>query len=654
MKKFFLVIGGPGAGKNHYIEYHIPRPTKLVDIDAIKSETNTEEAISAIKDILINELKSGHEIIAHPTLGKNTTANVNKLKAAKHFGYHTVLVLIKNQADQASKNIKKRIQKGGHSAPDNIDEIFQRVDQSFNLTKQVGNEWIDEIIEFDSYASQKSTFESFFNRKKTLLNESDMLDISILNIDKAQKRILSLIDVPVTVTEKSDGVKITVVRNSKDFSSDWKDNWIVAYKGSVIHPEDFVGMDSQAERQTFSSSIGITQFKKIFNVLEEAQKTGSNKNIPKNTELFFEFLMRKPTLTRTYNTYHELILIASSPTSYKESFGRLTTAPTTFETKTRNEYADALNVQIPNVLFKGKLNELVNSVVPEEIIKQLKDKFLSLESSFGGKMEGVVLEFENGTFIKILQEDQHDKQTRSKIKDLYAPKDPEKYYSEIRKIANSALESIKPIKDIKTSLSNLSKWIFNNSSTMPLFSDLDPNKTEINAKDDVFLTAKMLLLRKLPGNNNALFLGRFSPLTKAHYKIIDQAIKQYDHVTVNIVKAKQDERNPFPIELQKTMLQLCFGNKIEVTVSETGNLVRVLQKPSKTINVVLAGTDRSNNYKDQLKVNAPDVTVVEIPRVDEISGTVVRDSLKNNDVSLFKQNTPQEIWSMYEELRKFV
>ena len=140
----------------------------------------------------------------------------------------------------------------------------------------------------------------------------------------------------------------------------------------------------------------------------------------------------------------------------------------------------------------------------------------------------------------------------------------------------------------------------------------------------------------------------------AHYNIINQSIKQYDNVCVNIVKAKSDDRNPFPVEVQKDMLDKCFGSKIEITTSETGNLIRVLQKPSKVINVVLAGTDRFADYQNQLNLSAPDVKIVEIPRIDEVSGTVVRAALKANDYNSFKKNTPAQIWEMFDELRKFV
>ena len=655
MKQFFLVIGGSGSGKNYYITHYVPRPTEIIDIDKIKNQQGTTEAISNLKETLTNKFKEEIETIAHPSLGLRPIANVNKLKLAKLFGYKTTLVFVENSVDQAIKNVKKRVAGGGHDVPlEKIKQSHKQVNSSFNQTKLLGANVIDQILVYKSNLNLEESFLTFFNkRSKTILKESEMLDISILNIDKAKKQIADLLDIPVTITEKTDGVKITVVRNEKEFSPNWQENWIVSYKGNIIHPEDFSGVDSQTEKQSVMSSIGVTQFKQIFNKLEQANSRKNIQEIPKNTELFFEFLMRKPTLTRQYKKYHELILIATSPTKYKESFGRLSTSFNEFSTIDRSHYAKILNVQTPKVLFKGTLRKIITSNIPDEIIEQLKNKFLTMESSFGGIMEGVVMEFTNGQFLKILQSDQHDKQTRSQIKLTHSPVNPEKYYHEIRKIAELALSDIQPIDNIKQSLTKLSHWVFSDSSAT-LFNNLDANKTNLNAKDDVFLTAKMLLLRQLPGNNNALFLGRFSPLTIAHYKIIKQAIDKYDHVCVNIVKAKQDARNPFPIEIQKKMLNKCFNDSIEITISETGNLVRVLQKPTKVINVVLAGTDRFDDYTNQLKINAPDVKVIKIPRVDEVSGTVVRNALSENNYKKFTANTPEEIWDMYDELREYI
>ncbi len=498
------------------------------------------------------------------------------------------------------------------------------------------------------------TFKTFFKKTNKLLTESsDMLDISILNIDKAKSKIVSLLDEPVIITEKTDGVKLTIVRNNTPYNSvDWSKNWIVSYKGNIIYPEEFQGIDAKLNKEFKSKSHGVTQFNIIFEKLKQAHKNENIKNIPQNTELFCEFLMRKPTLTREYARLHDVILLATSPTTYRERYGRLFTTSTLFNTKNRDVFAEILKFNTPKILFKGKIRTITSSTDPQTIISTLKDKFLALQSNYGGLMEGVVLEFLNGQFLKIIQTDQHDKTIRGFIKQKHAPVNETKYFNEIRAIAEQAVNSIAISKNIALCLKQLSAWIFNKNNDY-LFRELDENKSSINAKDDALLTAKSILLRRLPGNNNALFIGRMSPLTIAHFNIIKNALTKYDNVAVNIVKAKMDQRNPFSIETQIKMLKKCFNERIEITTSETGNLIRVLQKPSFTINVVFAGTDRVEDYKQQLQDNK-DVSIIEIPRIDDVSGTKVRTALINNDKDTFKKNTPEQIWDMFDELKQFV
>lgn len=494
------------------------------------------------------------------------------------------------------------------------------------------------------------SFQSFFNKRAVVLKESDMLDISILNIDKAKSKLASLLGVPVVITEKTDGTKLTIVRNDAPCSKDWKANWIVAYKGNIIYPEDYEGISPEVEKEVRSKSIGMSQYKFVFDVLRKAHP--NTKSIPPNTELFLEFIMRKPTLTREYTNYHNMVLIAVSSTKYSEYNGRLKTTPGEFTIKGRDAVAKMLGIPIPKVLFRGTLNELVHSEEPNEMVKELKDHFLLIPSEYGGAMEGVVFEFDDGTFLKILQDDQHDKAVRQGIKAKHAPANSEAYYAKIKQIARMIVDKIGNVSDLKQALSQASKWIYGPSYDKEL-TDLDPNKTLINAKDDAFLTTKTLLIRSLPGNNNALFLGRFSPLTIAHYNIIANALKQFDGVVINLVKAKVDERNPFPVDLQIKMLQACFGDSIDIMTSSTGNIVTILNKSDKVISTVLAGTDRVQNYRDQL-VKSEEIKVQEIPRVDEVSGTKVRNAIKNGDIETFQINTPKQVWPFFNELKKYI
>jgi len=156
------------------------------------------------------------------------------------------------------------------------------------------------------------------------------------------------------------------------------------------------------------------------------------------------------------------------------------------------------------------------------------------------------------------------------------------------------------------------------------------------------------------GNNGALFMGRFSPPTKAHMKIIDDASKKYDTVTLNIVKSgKVNSENPFPLELQISMWQNVFPN-LEIQLSKTGYLPAIIEEAVNNIRVVLAGSDRKASYEKQLE-KMPEVHVEEIPRTGEdISASKVRQALIDDDVETFKQMMHPGTYEFYNELKQFV
>lgn len=472
------------------------------------------------------------------------------------------------------------------------------------------------------------------------------LDISIENLDKNPKKLALLIGQTVTVTEKVDGTKLTLIRNGEPWDADVRKNWIVAYKSNIIGSDDFVGLTHVHNQSISQYSTGISQYKFVWDGLRKAN--ANLKNIPKNTEFFVEFVMRKGTLTRQYEVYHKMLLIAHSPTRYTVRAGKVFSTPSTFDTSRLDVYAQALGILSPRVIYHGQLKDLLKSSTPNGMLQDLKQHFLNLPSQFGGKMEGVVLEFNSGEVFKIVQDDQYDKATRAANKAAFEPENPTSYWDSVRSHAEKHVNTLDATQPVDKNIAKLSIAVYGGKEL-----SLDPNRKSINAKDDVFLTAKNILMRRAPGNNGALFLGRFSPLTIAHHKIIQNALSTYDTVTVNVVKAKIDDKNPFPVEIQEKMLKACFGNRIEVIISTTGNLATILQKTKNMVNVVLAGSDRVDGYTDQLKRDK-DIRVVEIPRTDEVSGTLVRKYLREGNKAMFQKYVPHEVAAMYDELKKII
>ena len=496
----------------------------------------------------------------------------------------------------------------------------------------------------------KLTFKEYLT--EAVSSKEDMLDISIKDLFKMVKTDASakhFLEEDVTITEKVDGVKLTMIRNSKPFNADdYSKNWIVAYKNMVQYPEDFHGIDDE-KSDVRKNSIGSSQFKLVHEHLAKYQEHLGD--IPTNTEFFVEFVMKKPTLTRKYDTHHSMFLIGYSKTKYHEDekSGRVTTTPEGFFTSKRNTYAKELKLSIPHVMYRGKLNEYTPGDLSMEHLREITKKLLSSKSILGGKIEGCVLEFEDGAIYKVLQADQHDKDVRKAVKDQF--KDTEEnegmYWKQVRIAAKDAIQDLNK-GTFRERTSELSHRVY---SEKP---DIQHSvKKSLNVQDDIFLTAKTLLMKKMPGNNGALFSGRFSPLTKAHVKIIENALAKYDSVTVNIVKAKVDVDNPFPVEVQEKLLREVFGDSIEVTISSSGLLPTIINKSKHNINHVLAGTDRVDGYAKMMD-KYPDIEVTEIPRVDKVSGTQVREALRDEDEAEFKKLTDKKIWPFYNELKRYV
>lgn len=493
------------------------------------------------------------------------------------------------------------------------------------------------------------------------LNEAkEQLDISILAASKyltTTAKIEEFLSSDVTIEHKTDGVKLTVIKQANN--GNLKD-YIFAYKGSVLYSTEF---DYQPNTKVKKESIGSSQFKAVFEHFDKLSKN----SIPVGTELFIEFLMRKPTLSSNYNVNHKMVLIGYSKSSWSESFGKLKTSPSGFETSLRDEYAKQLNIDAPQLLFKGVMGSPItfnrgikhkvlqtefdkrkNSMTwdkPELLLDDMRQMFLDIESKYGGKEEGVVLQY-NGRILKWQQEYQLDQNARRAIKAKYMEENPDaeaeywkKAVAASTEIVNSMVIKSRKLDDLMAELSLAIK-------RFPL--DFEHSKrTDAVVRDDIQHNAKLMLIKKMRGNNNALILGKFRVFTKeGHYKLIKRAATLYDNVVICIVTSKETEAT---VKLREKMVRKCFP-KAEIIHHNSGNLLSILNKSPININVVYAGTDRVSAYQQQLRT-VLGTSVRELPRDDsDISASKIIANIEDEDY--FMKNTPKEIHSMYNEIKK--
>lgn len=498
------------------------------------------------------------------------------------------------------------------------------------------------------------------NFVRFLSESKDQLDISILAAHKfltSAERIEDFLSSEVTVEHKTDGVKLTVVKQANNGNIN---DYIFAYKGNILYTTEY---DYQPSTKVKKESIGASQFKIVF---AHFSTLGKN-TIPVGTELFIEFLMSKPTLSSNYNTKHKMVLIGTSNSTWVESFGKLKTTPSGFNVDKRDEYAKELKIDTPQVLFQGIIgSELTFSRgikhdalkreftqrkgsmkwnIPELLLDDVRALFLSIESKYGGTEEGVVIKY-NGRMLKWQQEYQLDQEARTKIKSKYREADPlseQQYWDNVKRTALELVSAIvvksRKLDEILSELSLMlkrHKLDFTHSS-----------KTETVIKDDIQLNAKTLLIKQMRGNNNALIVGKFRIFTKeGHYKLIKRASTLYDNVVVCLVTSAETAKTK---DLREDMIRKCFPG-VHVIHASNGNILSIINKSPVNINVIYAGTDRVAGYQQQIKNNIG-MSVKELPRSDSsISASKVIENI--NDQDFFEKNTPREIHDLYNTIKE--
>lgn len=507
-----------------------------------------------------------------------------------------------------------------------------------------------------------------------LTEAKDQLDISIKAVGKYvtnDKKRADFLSDKCVVEHKTDGIKITLIYVGD--TGDWKTDWIVSYKGEVQYPGEF---DFAADSSIKKSSIANAQFQIIFNHLEQV---GPVSGIPDSTEFFIEFLMRKPTLSSSYKEQHGMVLIAFSKTSYTVKMGKLKSSPSAFNTEGRDVYAKIIGLDVPAVLFEGvlgnpatfeksiKMKELksiymqrkssINWTNRELLVEDLREMFLEVDSVYGGKEEGCVLDFKNGIILKFQQEYQVSPEARKAIKAKYNEGDDDKnnlYWNQVRMVALEIIMriTVKPIteKDFPKFLKKAAKEL---KDTTIRFKH--SKRDNLMIKDDIQGQIKLNIRKRLSGNNGALILGRFQPLTLGHIKMLEQANKQSDKLVICIVRARKQDlvKNPFPFDLQEKMIKDIFP-KAEIITHSTGNIFGIMAKAHSNINTIWAGSDRVSDYKHTIRFNN-ELSVAEIKRTDEdISATKVRQSLIDDDEKTFKKMMHKKHHKYYTELRNII
>jgi phosphopantetheine adenylyltransferase len=499
---------------------------------------------------------------------------------------------------------------------------------------------------------------------------ADVIDISIKQLNDSLKKdsaIESFLKSDVLIEEKTDGLKLTIiVKDDADVSKPYYENFIVAYKGNIIEYNEF---DHQNTEEIKSSSIGASQFKMVWEKLKNVgAKIGA---IPNGTQLFCEFLTRKPTLSSNYIKLYEIILLAYGPCKYQVKNGMLITNNKSFDydEQTRINYAKAYGFYVPPVILRGNLypvNDLIKNLSNDNIktlinnnkenlsnlkfkeyLFKIEELFLQAESQFGNLPEGYVVHYDN-KMLKFQQTFQLDKEARLALKLKFKGSLLEEsvYWADVKRTAEE-LKSKSETDTVKKSIELLSK---NLKGLKLIFTH--PKKNDFQIIDDIQLTAKLMIVRDL-ADKYVIVQGKFRILTKAHTDMIRDSFKNYYGVVLNIVSNKDTKKY---LDLRMKAIKLTFAKeikqgKLEIINSTSGNINSIMRKTYNQVFGIVTGSDRVPEYQQMIDKYSMNIKVEEISRNDDdISASKIEKHI--DDENYFKENTPKEIHKLYKEYRK--
>ena len=503
-------------------------------------------------------------------------------------------------------------------------------------------------------------------------------------------RAADIVSHNMVVTEKIDGTKLTLVRANKTSDMNYADNWIVSYKGTILHSEEFGHLTPKDKENVKTKSIGISQYAFIFDHLKKIQP--NVRKIPEGTEFSIEFAQNKETLTRTYANLGGMFLRSYAPTEYRVVSGHLHTNPTGEEVtdvaKLKN-VSKLLGIETFPVLFQGKLNQAsvaknpqLTGMAPDwtnplSVLEKFSEKMLTVPSALGGKPEGVVMKLDDDRFFKVVQADQYDQEARGEKKALYGmdAEKTSKYFQSIRSLLAPILKKVGVgVASDPQILAAVNQEV----SRMPAAAlPKHEKKDELQVRDDIHDTLRLLLSKQKLLGSGTKTLGLVpiagKPLHLGHWKLIEKAAKENDNVIVYTTIKDRIKSGEFPIKgadfmkiwhdifipaLPKNVKVKFMESPVRAVMHELGWLEQTAtQDAAKTPTVSLYSdsSDVETNFPDEEVKKYPHLNVkkvgVDRSSTVNISGTKMREFLQNGDEASFLKYLPpvspsdkKEIW----------
>jgi hypothetical protein len=518
---------------------------------------------------------------------------------------------------------------------------------------------------------------------------SGTLDVSIKHLKKeinTDKKANDFVNKKLYVEEKIDGTKLVLIRTDKDDKENWYNNWIVAYKGNILYPEEFKYLSDKEKQNIKTGSIGISQYAIVFDRLRSVNAS----KIPKNTGFSLEFAQNKETLTRTYNVTQALFLRSYAPIKYYINKGFVTTSLTGVEIvdkKRIQSMANVLGVFTFPIWLDGYIstdanfraaikNQTLLSIFEQtqidysdsmDIVAKFANMVVKVESSLGGLPEGVVITTSDGKLYKVTQEDQYSLDVRGAKKAQYMmdPKKEKVYQATVHEIAKQIISKLDLTQTLNVVLGQYNQLL----KKVNLSKLAHEKKSDVNKIDDLMLTGKFIIQQRLFVGVDTKTLGIVpmagKPVHAGHWKLIELAAKENEKVIVYVSEKGRIKKGEFPIEgqqmievwndvLKKYLPDNVSIKFVESPVSNVRHALLNLESDAVDAPVVSIYSDVEDiqNYNlAEFNTKYPQLGSmgkiklrgVERTSTVDISGTKMRGFLLNNDKTAFFNFLPQPL-----------
>lgn len=149
-------------------------------------------------------------------------------------------------------------------------------------------------------------------------------------------------------------------------------------------------------------------------------------------------------------------------------------------------------------------------------------------------------------------------------------------------------------------------------------------------------------------------LGRMNPITRGHYRMIREVIniaKQNNSTPMVFIidglKSGMDKsKNPLTGEERKSIIKKLFPDLYVDIINSAYDVFDVLYIQGYEIDVLVAGSDRADNYEKMLNTYSTFGKIFSLDRnikeYDGVSGTAARLAVSNNDFTSFKNIMPSD------------